>query len=357
MLDSRYSFFDRLIHRIAFNTQSAQVALADVEDIMLGKKLTAITPERPVFITALPRAGTTLLLELLAELDEFASHRYRDMPFLLMPSVWNRFASRHRHVRDACERAHGDGMKIDTNSPEALEELIWKLFWKKHYSANCIELWDDQTDEEFTSFFLNHMRKMMLARSPDDSGQNIRYVSKNNPNIARIRQLKTMFPDSTVLVPFRDPVQHAISLHRQHCNFLKLQKEDRFVLEYMTAIGHHDFGEKLLPINFDNWLHEDDVPDPEQLEFWLHYWVKAYGFLRREHATDVQFVCYENICESEATLKRLAEKLELAESESLTSQWQGLHAPARRLPPEDSLTPDLVAQANEVHEQLLVLGC
>jgi len=90
-LTERYSAVDRLLHRLAFATSDMQVELAALEDMIYRKSLADTPVNRPVFITGLPRAGTTLLLQLTSALEEFASHSYRDMPFVLLPMLWNSF--------------------------------------------------------------------------------------------------------------------------------------------------------------------------------------------------------------------------------------------------------------------------
>ena len=60
-----------------FSSFEVQKALADIEDRLCARRLVGIEIDRPVFITALPRAGTTLLLETLDSLDLFATHTYR----------------------------------------------------------------------------------------------------------------------------------------------------------------------------------------------------------------------------------------------------------------------------------------
>ncbi len=127
-ISSSYSSLDRTLHQIAFNTYNAQISLANWEDRLFSKQLARCKNEKPVFITALPRAGTTLLLECCASSPEFAAHRYRDMPFVMIPCMWNRFSGTFQRQVAATERAHGDGMQISPDSPEALEETIWQTF-------------------------------------------------------------------------------------------------------------------------------------------------------------------------------------------------------------------------------------
>ena len=78
--ENRYSFIDRSLHKLSFLTLQTQVDFSETEERLLGKDLGEIENREPVFITALPRAGTTLLLDWCASLDEFGTHCYRDMP-------------------------------------------------------------------------------------------------------------------------------------------------------------------------------------------------------------------------------------------------------------------------------------
>ena len=61
---------------------------------------------------------------------------------------------------------------------------------------------------------------------------------KNNNNHLRLRSLLEYFKESYFLFIYRDPIHHANSLLNQHLNFINLQKEDKFILNYMNMIGH-----------------------------------------------------------------------------------------------------------------------
>ncbi len=91
---------------------------------MFTKELTMCKINRPVFITAKPRAATTLLLECYVSLPEFAAHCYRHMPFTLTLCFWNRFSALFKKTGELRERAHGDGMMINLDSREAQEEML-----------------------------------------------------------------------------------------------------------------------------------------------------------------------------------------------------------------------------------------
>ena len=111
---------------------------------------------------------------------------------------------------------------------------------------------------------------MIAARRDGETGhqaETLRYLSKNNLNIARLAAPPESLRRGTILVPFRDPVQQAASMLRQHEWFLEIHEEDDFVREYMETIGHHEFGKGLKLIDFNGWL-DGCSSNPEGLEFW-----------------------------------------------------------------------------------------
>ena len=241
---NQYTRLDRALHRIAFSSGGLQVSLADIEDRLYGKQFAHIGIEQPVFITGLPRAGTTILLNLLHRTGEFASHTYRSMPFVLCPVLWQRFSSNmaSREINEM-ERAHGDGIAISIESPEAFEEMIWSQFWKSHYGDENIQPWNVTTHTEFVDFLKNHIRKQIWLASPDGE---LRYISKNNLNIARLDYLRSVFPDAIFLVPFRSPLQHAASLLKQHRRFLASHADDKFTKIYMRRGDRTSFLARIL---------------------------------------------------------------------------------------------------------------
>ena len=50
------------------------------------------------------------------------------MPFVLAPNFWSKFSLHNNNNSAMVERAHGDGIKVNTESPEAFEEVFWKTF-------------------------------------------------------------------------------------------------------------------------------------------------------------------------------------------------------------------------------------
>jgi Sulfotransferase family len=305
MTETPYGRVDRALHRIAFGALGAQRRLAEIETRMFRDRIDPSHARRPVFVTSLPRAGTTVLLEALAALPEFAAATYRHMPFTLLPLIWTDASRRFQQAARPAERAHGDGLAVGFDSPEAFEETLWMAFWPAHYQGGAIRPWTaDARAPEFESFVRQHMAKVVAA-GPAGSR---RYLSKNNANIARLPLLAAAFPDATVIVPVRDPWAQTASLLRQHRRFLELHARDGFARRYMEGLGHFEFGEALRPIAFGA-----EPPDPaaaDRPEFWLRYWADAYEAVLAAAGPRVVFVDHDRLSRDPAPhLAALAEAI------------------------------------------------
>jgi hypothetical protein len=162
------------------------IGLGNLESRVLAERLSDIPIDRPIYIAGLARSGTTILLELLAEHPDLASHRYRDFPPVLAPWFWNRFIDRAAsRPQDASERAHGDRIEVTPESPEAFEEVIWMAFFDRLHDPDASAVLDAETgNEEFEAFYRDHIRKMLLIRGGK------RYLSKANYNVSRLLYLQ-----------------------------------------------------------------------------------------------------------------------------------------------------------------------
>ena len=352
--EARYAAADRLLHRLAFSTVGAQKALADIEDYIYTARLAAVETSRPVFIASLPRAGTTLLLELLSSLENFAAHTYRQMPFLLTPMLWNSVSRRFHAPPAVLDRAHGDGMTIAHDSPEAFEEVVWRAFWPEKYLADRIAPWeadDRDADGEFERFMKSHMRKLIAIK---EKPHEVRYLSKNNANIARVPTIVRLFPDAVVLIPFRHPLDQASSLRRQHRHFKEIHAQEAFTRRYMADIGHFDFGANFRPIDFGGWLNRADKEPTRHLNFWLQYWCAAIEHLLSHTCANLAFVSYEACCTTPATaLRHLGERIGLESTDSLMSKADRFRAPRRYAADAADANRTLLKRALALHAELL----
>lgn len=292
---------DYALLRFAILARPLLRQLGQWEAAWLAPQLARVEITKPVFIAGLARSGTTVLLELLARLGPFATHRYRDFPFVLVPYLWNRylnlFALRERPV----ERAHQDRIYITRESPEGFEEPVWRAFFPALGRGEAIQCLAPGTRHAaFERFYRDHIKKILLLRG------GCRYLSKNNYNLTRVTYLARLFPDAAFIVPVRHPVAQVASLVRQHRLFLSYTANDRRVPQWMWAAGHNEFGPQRRPIAFteetaqrtlDAWRHGDDAVG------YAVQWAGAYRLaasLRTaspEVAQRLRVLRYEDLCE------------------------------------------------------------
>lgn len=348
-----YSSLDRLLHRVAFAGPTVQLAAADMEKTLFQAAYQSARGERPIFITSLPRAGTTLMLEALNQFPSLATHTYRDMPFVMAPIIWSRLSSSFRKPADLKERAHGDGMEVGYDSPEAFEEILWRTFWPEKYSATGIALWTaDDRKSEAQTFFVEHMKKIVALRRPDRLSDG-RYISKNNGNVARLEIIGRMFPDAKIVVPLRRPVEHVRSLLHQHRSFLKMHKETPFVRQYMGDIGHYEFGELHRLIAFPGVDALTRDRDPLKPDYWLGYWIAAFEYVLKQKEK-VLVVSYENACRNaKGTLSSLCAHLGIQEEDTLEKAAALFRGEPSSKGGQLDADPTLLARAEALHDALL----
>jgi hypothetical protein len=352
MNESPYSVTERVLHNFAYSIKPFQIALADFEDKIWKRDIRNQSLAPPVFITSLPRAGTTLLLNNLAQLEEMASHTYRDMPFVLTPILWHRLSRRFRQKAVSQERAHADGMQVDFDSPEAFEEIIWQTFWKKKFTQTSIKSIDkSENNTYFQEFFVQHMKKIVWLRGT--RSQYNSYLSKNNANINRIPYLRKLFPQSSILVPFRNPVDHAQSLLRQHLRFRDMHLNNPFSRKYMAHLGHFEFGQLHKPLKFSE-MEKLSYYNSETLEYWLTYWLLAFkDVLAHFKTSEIALIAFDTLrSEPERGLERIASYLGLSEPERLL--WMAsFYTPAKDQEKNVECDPFCLQAAQELYKDLL----
>ena len=81
----------------------------------------------------------------------------------------SRFAGRfNRAAGTTAERAHGDGVEVGLDSPEAFEEMLWMAFWPEHYRENAILPWSTSIPISVTAMLLavDHVRVLVVWSTP-----------------------------------------------------------------------------------------------------------------------------------------------------------------------------------------------
>ena len=115
------------------------VGLGNLESLMLSRRLATARVDRPVYICGLPRAGTTITLQMLSEHPDVVTHKYADFLMPYMPWVWNKVFP-HIPVdamRKPVPRIHRDRLEVTRDSAEMGEEILWEHFFPQiHDEAN-----------------------------------------------------------------------------------------------------------------------------------------------------------------------------------------------------------------------------
>ena len=279
-----YSIFQKFLHDLLLRNNFIKKSLYEIEKICFLKEGgSQIKNEVHVFITGLPRSGTTALLNFLYDTNQFSSYTYADMPFIVASNLFSKIKIRtNTHKK---ERLHQDGILYDLNSPEAFDEIFFSTF----------------NESEIKEELLNFISLFLLKK------RHKRYLSKNNLNYRRINLIQSILPNSIFLIPFRKPLQHAYSLLSQHKNFIKYQNQDDFIRRYMSYLGHNEFG-----INHKSWNTPELYSDYIDLNYWLEQWVIFYENFNYKHKKlkNCCFVCYENL-KSNDNIKFLIQILNL----------------------------------------------
>jgi hypothetical protein len=268
---NNYSWLEKKLHKFALSSKFMREVTFDFEITNISS---SSETENHVFITGLARAGTTILLNALYKSDIFASLSYSDMPFVLAPNLWSKISFLKKDL-ELKERAHGDGIKVSTKSPEAFEEVFWKTFGEEEY---------EELEDKFRVYLGNIVHKYKKER----------YLSKNNQNIKRVELINSIFSNSKILIPFRDPIQHAYSLLTQHEKFIELSKNDKFISKYMKWIGHTEFGPNYIPIYNQNLCFHNDL----EINHWIEQWCLTYRTVSQslKKKKNLYFISYEKLC-------------------------------------------------------------
>ena len=273
-----YNKVQIFLHDFVLSKKIINKSLFELEKIIYLKDKD-IKNQSHIFITGLPRSGTTSLLNFIYSSDHYASLTYKNMPFILSPNFSKLFNKKNISKK---ERLHGDGISYDINSPEALDEIFFN------------------NDEEFIkNELVNYIQLILLSESKD------KYLSKNNLNFKRIDLINSILPNSIFLIPIREPLQHTYSLLNQHLNFSQLQQGNDFIRRYMNYLGHNEFG-----LNHKPWNNPINFKDLNDINYWLEQWCLYYQDILKKYQSydNCFFIIYEELT-NQNYLKVLLEKI------------------------------------------------
>jgi hypothetical protein len=280
----------------------------------------------PIYVCGLARSGSTLLHEVIASHPGVATHRVKDYPLVFTPFWWRR-ATRDLRPQPPRERAHQDGVLITTDSPDALEEMLWMTFFPRCHDPSVSSLLGAaDSHPAFESFYRRHIRKLLLAEGAT------RYAAKANYHVARLPYLVRLFPDAKILLPVRAPAGHVASLLRQHRQFSAGQRRHPRALAFMRRSGHFEFGLDRRPMNLGSHDRvrqiQRDWAAGDEVRGLARYWDMVYEHLARLLASDAQVrtaalvVRFEALCEAPAeTLRAVLGHCQLPEVEAVVARY------------------------------------
>ena len=260
-----YSAIQKFLHDFVLSKQFINKSLFELEKIIYTKNKD-IKNQSHIFITGLPRSGTTCLLNFIYSSNQYTSLTYRNMPFVLSPNFSKLFNKKNTPQK---ERVHDDGIAYDINSPEAFDEIFFN------------------NDEIFIKHeFLKYLQLILLSENK------VKYLSKNNLNYKRVDLINSILPNSFFLIPIREPLQHSYSLLKQHLHFSQLQKNDDFIRRYMNYLGHNEFG-----LNHKRWNNPVNFYDLNKIDYWIEQWLLFYKNIYNKYQSYINsyFVIYEEL--------------------------------------------------------------
>jgi hypothetical protein len=223
---------------------------------------------------------------------------------------------------------------ITTDSPEALEEMLWMAFFPRcHDPSVCQLMGAEDGRPAFESFYDAHIRKLLLAERAT------RYAAKANYHVARLPYLVRLFPDARIRIPVRAPATHVASLMRQHRRFSEGQRKHARALAYMRWSGHFEFGLDRRPMHLGDGERVRQIRDAwaagDEVRGLARYWDMVHGHLARLLAADASVrsaalvVRFEEVCAAPAdALRAVLRHCMLPEAEGLVER----HAPRIRAP-------------------------
>jgi hypothetical protein len=273
-----------------------------METSVVEDSLESVTIDKPVYVSGLARSGSTILLEILAQVPGVVSHTYKDFPPVFTPYAWNKLLGQIASGEaKPAERAHKDGILVTQDSPEAMEEPLWMSFFPQAHDpsqSNVISAGDP--DNGFSDFYPAHIRKLLAV-----SGGG-RYLAKANYQITRFEYLLGLFPDARFVVPVRAPVAHIASLVKQHDLFARGQRANERARQHLRRVGHCEFGLDRTPINTGNNERTAEILQHwergEELAGWAKYWDQIYAYLldrleaNPKLAAATQLIVFEDLC-------------------------------------------------------------
>ncbi|MCA0931074.1 hypothetical protein LCM02_01345 [Lutimonas saemankumensis] len=300
-----YSPIDKFLHYVFLGNKNVALFLLKLEFGINKRLLNTNLNNKNVYVSGLARAGTTVLMQYLGQLDDFKSLSYQNLPFLFLPKSGTTFVSGNN--TKTVERYHKDGVGHNIRSYEALEEPFWRNYIGQDYITDTFLNQHNIPENVYDKY--NKFRKLV-------SKEKI-YLAKNNNHLLRAESLRLLDlkngNQTITIIPFRNPLEQSASLLKQHKFLSRMQSDDDFVLDYMNFLVHHEFGLNAKPFKFDHNL--EIQYSQNKIEYWMELWFHFYDNIYTKFSSKKEeylFFCYESFVEFPAeSLNILFDSLDL----------------------------------------------
>jgi len=275
-----------------------------LESSWMNSRMRNMAIKSPIYITGFARSGTTVLLEMLSQHRDIASHRYLHMVVPYAPHWFQRLADYVPIMTTPSERLHKDGLFVTRDSPEAVEETFWQEYFDNALDESLSSvLGSDISNLKFEAFYKENIKKLLLNRNAS------RYLAKNNYNVTRMEYLLKLFPKTKFVIMIRNPFDHIASLAKQDGVFKEMEGKDPRLLEWTKIIGHREFGSGKVCINLDDFETVQKIREmwrskDTYVQGWAIYWASVYEYVYQKLQENptlnkaVLVVKYEDMCDS-----------------------------------------------------------
>ncbi|MFX0054755.1 MAG: sulfotransferase [Promethearchaeota archaeon] len=291
------------IAKMAHQFPSLANLMNKTESIVLRRQVANYEIDRPIYVTGMARAGTTITLEMLSQHPSVATHRYLHMVLPYTPHFIQLAANVLPLMKSPVERLHKDRLLVTRDSPEAVEEILWQRFFSSIVDESQSNILDATAKHpEFERFYKEHLRKLLFNQNAT------RYAAKNNYNVSRMEYLQKLFPDVRFIIVVRNPFDHIASLAKQDMILRNLESADPRLLDWTKIIGHREFGSARICINLGSTETVERIwklwNSPETYaRGWAVYWNAVYSYVHDKlesnpKLADAALVFrYEDLCE------------------------------------------------------------
>lgn len=273
------------------NSKNSSATVQFIEDYLYQKKIdkTLNNFDKLIYIGGYARSRSTFLLNQFYNTGIFCSLKYSHFPFITSPIISNKI-SKLLYSNKSINRAHGDGLKINLNSPESFEEIFWSGELESYFNDNYLREIKEYNTEVFKNYF-NLLKKIKFLHKND------LYLCKSNYFFLRSNIFDQEKINFLYFVTIRNPISQIKSLLNQHLKFTNYGYKNVLIGKYLNSIGKYDFGYKRKPILLDNgklnkisleYFYKND-----NLNYYLSQWIIVYEFilnLKNKNPSKIFFV-------------------------------------------------------------------